>query len=191
MGQSSTRKTSVPPLDFSQFLEAHRRTNLEKIKRPRKVKRNKFGNASPKSSLKKQEDNGNGKPPRQMVHGVRSEYMKNRYSDKNTAEGKALVAVMQAIEKDIGKPFDARQSLVMSLIRSKVVIIMQIGKYLESIAEIVDYEQGSVPHVVDKTFFHASASLRSALNELYSGKNAKQKGKKTYEEIVAKMNKDK
>jgi len=97
--------------------------------------------------------------------------------------------VMKAIERDIGKPFDARQSLLISLIRSKVVIIMQIGKYLESVAEIVDYEQGTVPHVVDKTFFYASASLRSALNELYTGKNRNQKGKQTYEEIVAKMDK--
>jgi hypothetical protein len=45
--------------------------------------------------------------------------------------------------------------------------------------------------VVDKTFLSYSTSLRSALNELYSGKNAKARGKKTYEDIVAGMKVDK
>jgi hypothetical protein len=122
-------------------------------------------------------------------HGVYSQTIRNRYADKNTPEGKSLQAIMNGIEKDIGKPFDARQSLLMSLIRSKVIIITQIGKYLESQESIVDYEKGSVPHVVDKTFFTASSSLRSALNELYISKNANARGKKTYEDLVKEMKK--
>lgn len=123
-----------------------------------------------------------------LRHGVFSTVVRKKYKDKRTLEGKAVHSIMKAIEKDIGKPFDARQSLLISLIRSKVIIVMQIGKYLESQEEIVDYEKGTVPHVVDKTFFHASNSLRGALNELYNGKNSKQRGKKTYEDIVKEMN---
>ena len=124
-----------------------------------------------------------------LRHGVFSTVVRKKYKDKRTREGKALHAIITAIEKDIGKPFDARQRLLMSLIRSKVLIITQIGKYLESQESIVDYEKGTVPHVVDKTFFAASTSLRSALNELYTGSNNKQRGKKTYDEIVAEMKK--
>jgi len=124
-----------------------------------------------------------------VTHGIYSKIIQKRYSDLRTREGKALLTIMQAIEKDIGKPFDARQSLLISLIRSKVIVIMCIGKYLESIPEIVDYEKGTVASVVDRTFFAASASLRSALNELYTGKNANARGKKTYEDLVKEMNK--
>jgi len=124
-----------------------------------------------------------------LTHGIYSKTIRKRYSDLRTLEGKALHSIMKAIEKDIGKPFDARQSLLISLIRSKIIIIMQIGKYLESIPEIVNYEEGTVPYVVDKTFFAASASLRSALNELYATGNVKNRGKKTYEQIVSEMKK--
>jgi len=190
MSKASTRKSSVPPLDFSAFLDAHRISE----KRPGKKKKspkNRFGNKPPNSSLKKKNKPGN--TPRlshKMTHGVTSKWVLNRYANKRTPEGKSLLTMMKAIESDIGKPFDARQSLLMSLIRSKIIIIMQIGKYLESREEIVDYETGSVAYVVDKTFFTASASLRSALNELYNGKNANARGKKTYEQIVAAMKKD-
>lgn len=119
-----------------------------------------------------------------MSHGAYSKIVKKKYSDARTREGKALQAIMKAIEKDIGKPFDARQSLLMSLIRSKVVIIMQIGKYLESIPEIVDYDSGKVPYVVDRTFFTASSSLRSALNELYGDRCRGKKGGMTYEDVI-------
>ena len=189
MGQAPTRKTSVPPLDFSSFLKRHLASNVE---RPpsQKPKKNRFGNIPPKSSRKKKA-NGNGdKVPTAMIHGANSQYMRNRYADKRTPEGQALLAIVGAIEKDIGKPFDARQSLLMSLIRSKVIVIMCIGKYLESVEEIVDYTQGTVAHVVDKTFFYASASLRSALKELYDGNKNKGKAKQTYEEIVKNMGKD-
>jgi hypothetical protein len=124
-----------------------------------------------------------------LRHGVYSRVIHNRYADRRTREGKTLQAILDAILEDIGPELDARQSLLMSLIRSKVIVIMCIGKYLESVEEIVDYEQGTVPHVVDKTFFYASASLRSALGELYATGNGKNRGKKTYEEIVSEMNK--
>jgi hypothetical protein len=129
-----------------------------------------------------------GRPPA-LKHGVYSSMIRNRYADRRTREGRGLQAIIDAIKEDIGKPFDARQSLLISLIRSKVVIIMQIGRYLECKEEIVDYDAGTVPPVVDKTFFTASASLRSALSELYTGKNAKARGKKTYEQIVDEMKK--
>jgi hypothetical protein len=188
MGQTSTRKTSVSPLDFSSFLQSHNRSEAHKLKKA-ETTINRFGNYRRKRRVSDQGTLNLAKA--QLEHGVQSKYIRNRYSDNNTPEGKALLAVMKAIEKDIGKPFDARQSMLMTLIRSKVVIIMQVGKYLESKEEIVDYEQGTVPHVVDKTFFTASASLRSALNELYTGRNAKQRGQKTYDDIVEEMKKDK
>jgi hypothetical protein len=122
-----------------------------------------------------------------LRHGVYSKNIKNRYSDPNTPEGKSLQAILQAIEKDIGKPFDARQTILMGLIRSKLVIVMQVARYLESTSEIVDYDLGQVPPVVDKTFFTASNSLRNALNELYASANNKKSGEKTYEEIVQEM----
>lgn len=186
--------SSVRPLDYAAFLDAHRQSEKKHGGPPPKMPRNRYGNKPPNSSLKKKaaKENGNGEvgPPRTMTHGVHSKWVLNRYANPSTAEGKSLKAVMNAIEKDIGKPFDARQSLLMSLIRSKVVIIMQIGKYLESKEEIIDYDQGKVPYVVDRTFFHASASLRQALNELYNGKNANAMGKRTYDEIVKEMQKE-
>jgi hypothetical protein len=196
MGQRATNKTSVPPLDFAQFLTSHQRAIKSAGVKPRA--KNKFGNRRPASIIKKEQEEVKAvlakverEEAAKILRGIIGKYVRNRYSDRSTPEGKALHAIITAIEKDVGKPFDARQSLLMSVIRSKIVVIMCIGKYLEATDEIIDYQQGSVPHVVDKTFLSYSTSLRSALNELYSGKNAKARGKKTYEDIVAGMKVDK
>jgi hypothetical protein len=124
-----------------------------------------------------------------LRHGIYSRVIHNRYADRRTREGRGLQAIIDAIKEDIGSELDARQNLILALIRSKLIVVMQIGKYLESIPEIVDYNHGTVPPVVDKTFFHASGSLRSALNELYATANGKNKDKKTYEQIVSEMKK--
>jgi hypothetical protein len=126
-----------------------------------------------------------------LRHGVYSETIRNRYSNPSTAEGKSLQAIMQAIEKDIGKPFDARQSLLMSVIRSKIIVVMQVSKFLESTPDLINYEKGTVPAVVDRTFSAASTSLRSALKELYETGNEKNRNQKSYEELVAEMKKNK
>jgi len=161
----------------------------ETTRRQRREAKKRSAAAGRKNLRKWKEENPEAAKLANLRHGIYSKTIHKRYSDLRTRDGKELQAIMKAIEKDIGKPFDARQSLLMSLIRSKVIIIMQIGKYLESQESIVDYDKGSVAHVVDKTFFHASKSLRSALNELYATGNGKNRGKKTYEEIVSEMEK--
>ena len=119
-----------------------------------------------------------------LTHGIYSKTIYKRYSDLRTREGKALQAILDAIKEDIGSELDARQNLILALIRSKLIVVMQIGTYLESAAQIIDYNEGKAPPVIAQTFPSYTKGLTQLLNELYGDNRIKGKKGITYEDVL-------
>lgn len=121
-----------------------------------------------------------------LTHHQGAEFVMNRYNDNRYPEAKALRAVLKGIVSDLGGSLDTRQGILLNMIRSKIVVIMQINKYLETVETMIDNEKGSAKPVIDRTFPVYSKEISRLLKELYEGAKKKPKGK-TYEELVEEM----
>jgi hypothetical protein len=110
--------------------------------------------------------------------------IRNRYADRRTREGRGLQAIIDAIKEDIGSELDARQSLILSLIRSKLIVAMQISTYLESAGQLIDYHEGKAPPVIAQTFPSYTKGLTQLLNELYGDDRIKGRKGITYEDVI-------
>ena len=119
-----------------------------------------------------------------LRHGVYSRVIHNRYADRRTREGRGLQAIIDAIKEDIGPELDARQTLILALIRSKLIVAMQISAYLESAAQLIDYKEGKAPPVIAQTFPSYTKGLTQLLNELYGDDRIKGKKGITYEDVI-------
>jgi len=113
--------------------------------------------------------------------------IRNRYADRRTREGRGLQAIIDAIKEDVGSELDARQNLILALIRSKLIVVMQINTYLESAAQLIDYNEGKAPPVIAQTFPSYTKGLTQLLNELYGEDRIKGKKGITYEDVVESM----
>jgi hypothetical protein len=119
-----------------------------------------------------------------LTHGIYSETTRKRYSDLRTRDGKALQAILDAIKEDIGPELDARQNLILALIREKLIIILQIAKYIETSPYLIDWQSGTVPYIIDHTFPRYSAGLMKLLDSLYGDDGIKGRKGITYEDVV-------
>ena len=124
-----------------------------------------------------------GRPPA-LKHGVYSSMIRNRYADRRTREGRGLQAIIDAIKEDVGSKLDARQNLILALIRSKLIVVMQINTYLESAAQLIDYNEGKAPPVIAQTFPSYTKGLTQLLNELYGDDRIKGRKGITYEDVI-------
>ena len=119
-----------------------------------------------------------------LTHGIYSKTIYKRYSDLRTREGKALQAILDAIKEDIGHEMDEREKIILALIREKLIIILQIAKYIETSPYLIDWESGTVPHIIDHTFPRYSAGLMKLLESLYGDDGIKSKKRITYEDVM-------
>jgi len=119
-----------------------------------------------------------------LKHGIYSKTIHKRYSDLRTREGKTLQAIIDAIKEDIGSKLDARQNLILALIRSKLIVVMQIGTYLESTTQLIEYNEGKAPPVIAQTFPSYTKGLTQLLNELYGDDRIKGRKGITYEDVI-------
>ena len=120
-----------------------------------------------------------------LTHGIYSKTIRKRYSDLRTRDGKALQAILDAIKEDIGPELDARQNLILALIREKLIIILQIAKYIETSPYLIDWQSGTVPYIIDHTFPRYSAGLMKLLDSLYGDDGIKGRKGITYEDVIA------
>ena len=117
-------------------------------------------------------------------HKIYSKISRRRFSDLRTREGKQLQAILDEIREDLGSRLDARQTLILALIRSKLIVAMQISAYLESAAQLIDYKEGKAPPVIAQTFPSYTKGLTQLLNELYGDDRIKGKKGITYEDVI-------
>ncbi len=134
--------------------------------------------------MKKQErdDQGRFTP----THGADCQHFAKRYTDARTSEGKRLKAVMDALADDLGghDNLTAGQRLLLDTIHSKLIVVLQIGKYADEQSELI--KDGQLLPVLGKNYLAYLNSLRLALDQLYKD-NHRSKGKeRTLEEICQK-----
>lgn len=122
-----------------------------------------------------------------LTHLKGAEYILNRYNDKRYPEARALEAVLKGIIADIGTELDTRQGILLNLLRSKLIIVMQVNKYLETCETLIDHEKGQAKMVLDRTFPVYSKEINRILNELYASTKKQNKGFKSYEDLVKEL----
>ena len=120
-------------------------------------------------------------------HGAYSKHVRRCYSDKRTTEGKQLAAIIKALVDDCGPDLTAAQSLILDRIREKLIVLMQIGRYVDRQPSVLN-EKGELLSALGKNYLAFSNALRLDLQVLYDGK---QKNKTpSYQEIVHSLEED-
>lgn len=108
-----------------------------------------------------------GRPPATCVSQGRIGNIRERYTDRRTVEGRQLAGIMESLVDDLGGPeaLSGFQNLLMASLRGKIIILLQMSKYLDECVSIVR-EDGSVPPVLDSTFLRFTESARRDLETL-------------------------
>jgi hypothetical protein len=127
-----------------------------------------------------------------LRHGAYSGTIRQRYSDKRTRQGKQLAEIMKGLKEDLGCngniPMGAQ--LILDSIKSKIVVILQIGKYVDRQIELIDPKTGELLPCLGRNFTTYTESLRRDLEALTTIANKKSSRVPSIEEIIAKGKKD-
>ncbi len=104
-----------------------------------------------------------------LKHGAHSGTIRKRYSDKRTTEGQQLATVMQRLVEDLGgaSEISAPQTLLLDNIRSKLIVLFQISKYVDGQASIIN-ETGELLPCLGRNYTVYTESLRRDLEALFS-----------------------
>jgi hypothetical protein len=97
-----------------------------------------------------------------LKHGAYSSQIRQRYSDKRTTEGRRLDAIMKSLANDIGPELSAIQSLILDRVREKLIVLMQIGKYVDQKPSVID-EKGELLSCLGRNYTGFSEALRRDL----------------------------
>jgi hypothetical protein len=118
-------------------------------------------------------------------HGAFSKRMRRRYTDRRTKEGRHLQRVLDRLIEDIGPDLSAGQYLILDRIREKLIVLMQIGAYVDKQKSVITHKGALLP-CLGKNYTTYAESLRRDLEALY--KIVKRPKKMmTYEEKVRQM----
>lgn len=100
--------------------------------------------------------------PPALRHGFYSQQIRRRYSDLRTTEGRELAAIMRSMVEDLGGEPSAAQSVLLGSIRAKLVILLQVSKYVDRQEGVLTKDGGLLP-VLRNGFGHYSEALRRDL----------------------------
>jgi hypothetical protein len=117
-----------------------------------------------------------------LRHGFYSQQVRQRYSDLRTTEGRELKAIMRSMVDDLGGEPSAAQSVLLGSIRAKLVVVLQIWKYVDQQEGVITKDGGLLP-VLRNGFGHYSEALRRdllALTELGARRPSKVPDLATY-----------
>lgn len=115
-----------------------------------------------------------------QTHGAFSVQVRQRYSDRRTTEGRELAGIMRGIIEDLGgqEALTSSQRLILDGMKSKLIVILQIGKYADKQIELIDND-GNVLPCLKQTLTHYQSELRRDL-ELIHGLSRKDKRQPGY-----------
>ena len=124
------------------------------------------------------------------THGVWCRHFRKRYTDARTREGKQLKAVMDSLVEDLGghENLNAAQRLLLDTIKSKLIVVLQIGKYVDQQQEII--KDGELLPVLGKNYLAYLNSLRLTLGELYKSYTGGKGKVPSIEEIIQNESKE-
>ena len=103
-----------------------------------------------------------------LKHGANSKHMKKRYDDLRTSEGRQLRTVMEDLIADLGGSavLTAPQRLFLDNIRSKLIVLFQISKYVSGQQSIINLKGELLP-VLGRNYTTYSEALRRDLEALF------------------------
>jgi hypothetical protein len=92
---------------------------------------------------------------------------------------------MDALVDDLGghDNLSAGQRLLLDAIQSKLIVVLQIGKYADQQSEII--RDGNLLPVLGKNYLAYLNSLRLALEQLYKGNSRGKKEIPSIEDVIA------
>ena len=127
-------------------------------------------------------------PTPALKHGAFSVQIRQRYSDKRTREGKQLAQIIKGLKEDLGGngniPMAAQ--IILDSIKSKIVVILQIGKYVDKQIELIDPKTGELLPCLGRNFTAYTESLRRDLEALAAIASKKTSRLPTLDEIIGK-----
>jgi hypothetical protein len=90
--------------------------------------------------------------------------IRQKYSDKRTSEGRQLHTIMEGLKADHGGPegLSAGQLLILENIRSKLIVLLQIGKYADRQISLIN-ERGELLPCLGRNYTGFSEALRRDL----------------------------
>jgi len=93
---------------------------------------------------------------------------------------------MDALVEDLGgqENLNAGQRLLLDTIQSKLIVVLQIGKYVDQQPEII--KGGQLLPVLGKNYLAYLNSLRLALDQLYKDSNKRRKVPDLHEYLLEK-----
>lgn len=108
------------------------------------------------------------RPGHHVQHGAFSAHFRRRYSDGRTREGGRLKDLMARIVNDIrgGDGMTVEQELRLGTIRTSLIVLFQIGKYIDRQPELI--VDGDLLPVLRTSYLQYSKSLREQLDGLYA-----------------------
>ena len=122
----------------------------------KKKKVTKIKNKAGKENLKKwkAENPEQAKAPA-LKHGAFSQQVRQRYTDKRTKEGKALALVIKGLVADLGgaNNLSSAQCLILDNIKSKLIVLFQIGKHVDQRESIIS-DQGELIPCLGRNWRH-------------------------------------
>lgn len=135
-------------------------------KRKRKVRKDKGVKRDFSGMLQKKRP---GPPDK---HGAFSKHIRERYSDLRTVEGQRLNAVMQGLVADCGgaENVSTAQNVIFETIKSKLIVLFQISKFVDGQKEIID-KDGKLLPCLGRNFISYSEALRRDLESLQKFSN--------------------
>ena len=109
----------------------------------------------------------------QLKHGAYSGTIRKRYSDLRTTEGRQLKQMMDELVDDLGGPeaISAKQKLILQNVRSKMIVLLQIGKYIDEQETLI--KDGRLLPILRESYSGYTETLRrdiQALTDLVSDK---------------------
>ncbi len=118
------------------------------------------------------------------THGAHCQHFRKRYTDARTREGKQLKAAMDALVDDLGGQtnLNAGQRLLLDTIQNKLIVILQIGKYVDQQAEII--KDGQLIPVLGASYLAYLNSLRLSLDQVYKVGSGSKSRVPTIQQII-------
>jgi len=104
-----------------------------------------------------------------LKHGAHSEHVHKRYGDHRYREAKELRSIIQELVTDLGgqEALTAAQTLLLDNIRSKLIVVLQISKYVQSQESIIT-DGGEPLPCLGRNYTTYAESLRRDLETLFA-----------------------
>jgi hypothetical protein len=102
-----------------------------------------------------------------LRHGAYSRNVRRRYSDKRTIEGRQIATIMQGLADDLGgsNELTSAQRLLLDNIRSKLIVLFQIGAFVDKQESIIN-PAGELLPCLGRNYTTYAESLRRDLEAL-------------------------